>query len=124
MNVSDSHGVSHHVKLLLLGTVALGIIPGQSVNQPLGYKAAVLTPYSETDGPSGIASIPPGPLVLRGFTLEGLIAFAHGGSRFEVIEGPSWVRTGRWNLRLEVEPLIMPTEQSARILFTALQDRF
>lgn len=112
------------MKLLLLGTVALGVILGQSVNWPRGYKAAVLTPYSETDGPSGIASIPPSPLVLRGFTLEGLIAFAHGGSRFEVIEGPSWVRTDRWNLRLEVEPPIMPTEQYGRILFTALQDRF
>jgi len=104
--------------------VVVGVAFCQSVNQPRGYKAAVVTPYSETDGPPGMTGIPPSPLVLRGFTLQDLIAFAHGGSKFEVIEGPSWVWTDRWNVRLEVEPPIMPTEQHGQILLAALRDRF
>jgi uncharacterized protein (TIGR03435 family) len=96
----------------------------QSVNESPRYKSAVVMPYSENDGAPGIAGIPPSPLVLRGFTLEDLIAFADHGSKFEVIEGPSWVWTDRWNLRLEVEPRIMPTEQYGQVLLTALRDRF
>jgi uncharacterized protein (TIGR03435 family) len=104
--------------------LVVGVAFCQSVNQPRGYKAAVVTPYSDIDGPPGITGIPPSPLVLTGFTLQDLIAFAHGGSKFEVIEGPSWVGTDRWNVRLEVEPPIMRTEQHGQILLAALRDQF
>lgn len=124
INVFDPNRVTRHMRFPPILMVAVCVAFCQSVNQPRGYKAAIVRPYSETDGPPGIAGIPPSPLVLTGFTLEDLIAFAHGGSKFQVIEGPSWVWTDRWNLRLEVEPRIMPTKQHQQILLTALRDRF
>lgn len=69
-------------------------------------------------------SIPPSPLVLSAFTLRELIARAYGAPTFQVIGGPEWVDTNRWNVRLETEPVIMPTEQHRQVLLRALEDRF
>ncbi|MCU1262232.1 MAG: peptidase BlaR1 [Bryobacterales bacterium] len=110
------------VHLLLI--VPAAVILGQSVDYPRRYKVAVVTPNTESNARPALVSIPPSPLVLRAFTLQELIARAYGAPSFQVIRGPEWVDTNRWNFRLETEPVIMPTEQHRQVLLRALEDRF
>ena len=104
--------------------MSTAVILGQSVDYPRGYKVAVVTLNSETNARPALANVPPGPLVLKAVTLKELIAHAYAAPSFQVIGGPEWVDTDRWDFRLETEPPLMPTERYGQVVLRALEDRF
>lgn len=112
------------MKILLLLVLQVTPVLGQFIGSPREYKSVVVTPTSETDKRFLLAGIPPGPLRLKAVTLKELIARGYGVPTFEVMGGPEWIGTDRWDFRLELEPAPVSTERVNRGLLQALQDRF
>ena len=88
------------------------------------YKVAIVTPYFENNARPALVGIPPSPWIVTGVTLQALIVHANGTPGFQVIGGPDWVSTDRWNVRLETEPVLLSSEQRAQVLLRAIEDRF
>ena len=107
-------------RLLLLLTVTCVAMLAQLADQSRGYTNVTAT--ANTDNlPFVVLNIPPGPLMLRGVTLKKLIMDAYGMPGFLVTDGPSWVKTERWDFRLQAVPPIMSTEQHRQVLLRSLE---
>ena len=111
------------MRVALLFVIPLAAVLGQATREPAGHTSVTVKPNAD-NLPFAVLNVPPGPLTLRGVRLKKLVMDAYGMPGFQVMEGPAWISTERWDFRLQVEPVIMPTEQYRKVLLKSLEDCF
>jgi len=110
-------------RLALFLAIPLAAMLGQPTGLSRGYTSVTVTPSAD-NLPPAVLNTPPGPLTLRGVTLKKLVMEAYGLRGFQVTGGPPWVAAERWDFRLVLEPVIMPTDQYRQVLLRSLEDCF
>ena len=82
---------------------ALGLL-GQSSNPPLTFDVASVKPSAIDDRRSMIQIQPGGSFRTSGSTLKMLLTFAYDVRDFQIIGGPGWITTDRFDIVAKPEP--------------------
>jgi uncharacterized protein (TIGR03435 family) len=77
--------------------VALGLFR-QNGQPPLKFEVASIKPSDPNARGSGIGSRPGGGLRITNMTLKQMITFAYDVRDFQVLSGPRWINSGRYDL--------------------------
>ena len=107
----------------MLFVIPFAAVQGQPTPAPVAHTNVTVKPNAD-NLPFAVMNVPPGPLTLRGVTLKKLVMDAYGVPGFQVMGGPSWISAERWDFRLQVEPVIMPTDQYRKVLLKSLEECF
>src|SRR5688572_6614807 len=78
--------------LLLIAFVA-----GQAVAQPSVFEAASVKRRTEPGG-GFMGRQPGGRFTAQGVSLQDLIVFAYGMQPYQIVDGPQWLDTERWDV--------------------------
>ena len=71
---------------------------GQSSPAPLTFEVASIKPSTETGFRTGIQMQPGGGLRVKGATLKMLITLAYDIRDFQLVGGPGWINSDRWDI--------------------------
>jgi uncharacterized protein (TIGR03435 family) len=109
---------------LFLAIVPVAAMLGQPSGQAGQYKRVVVTPNKDT-APFAYLGIPPGPIKYKGATLKRLIMDANGVRGFQIMGGPRWVTTDRWDFEARADgPVVMSMEAHRQTLLRLLENSF
>jgi uncharacterized protein (TIGR03435 family) len=108
--------------------------PSQSSQQRAAFEVASIKPGDPANYRFVIGVQPGGRLVVNGATLQALIAYAYAVRNFQIIGGPNWMTTDRWDIEARAEegtvaPLTGPPDPNRPSpvgirLQSLLEDRF
>jgi uncharacterized protein (TIGR03435 family) len=106
----------------------------QSSPQRSAFEVASIKPSDPANSRFVIGIQPGGRLVVNGATLQALIAYAYAVRNFQIIGGPNWMTTDRWDIEARAEegtvaPLTGPPDPNRPSpvgirLQSLLEDRF
>ena len=105
-----------------LVAVAVSAHAGQSADQEPTFEVASVKPNT-TGSPGGSFVMPPGRFSATNLPLKVLITNAYQLSFFQVVGGPDWVSTDRFDVAAKAPDGSLP-EQTRAMVRTLLKDRF
>ena len=111
-----------HLILSVFALAAIAAQASQSVEQEPAFEVASVK-ANKTDAPGGSFVLPPGRLTATNIPLKVVITNAYQLSFFQVIGGPDWVSTDRFDITAKA-PDGAPPEQTRAMVRTLLKDRF
>jgi len=95
------------MKLAIVGAgIALAMAPGlpaQNATAPLTFEVASIKPSAPDAQGSGIQFMPGGGLRMTNITLKQMITFAYGVQDFQVLGGPGWINSERYDVLAKPE---------------------
>lgn len=114
---------------LLAGLLIACTLFGQATNSPaprVAYTVASIKPNKSSDDRFMLRPLPGGGLTATGVTLKMLIAFAYGVFAYQILDGPAWIGTERWDIQAKTDSAQerIPRAQSAALLRALIEDRF
>jgi uncharacterized protein (TIGR03435 family) len=111
----------HLLASLFAGAAIAAQVPQSTPEEPAFEVASIKA--NKTDAPGGSLVMPPGRLAATNIPLKVLITNAYQLSFFQVVGGPDWVSTDRFDIAAKA-PDGAPPEQTRAMLRTLLKDRF
>ena len=111
-----------HVLALYLVAVAVSAQTRQSTDQEPAFEVASVE-ANNTQAPGGSFVMPPGRFAASNIPLKVLITNAYQLSFYQVVGGPDWVSTDRFDIAAKT-PDGAPPEQTRAMVRTLLKDRF
>jgi uncharacterized protein (TIGR03435 family) len=108
---------------LLASLVAAATITAQTPQSPEPTFEVASVKANKTGAPGGSFVMPPGRFTATNIPLKVLITNAYQLSFFEVVGGPDWISTDRFDVSAKA-PDGAPPEQTRAMVRTLLKDRF
>lgn len=81
-----------------LAVLTAGWMFGQPATTPLTFEVASIKPSAETGFRTGIQMQPGGGLRVNGATLKMLLTIAYDVREFQIVGGPSWINSDRYDI--------------------------
>jgi uncharacterized protein (TIGR03435 family) len=111
----------HLLASLFAGAAIAAQVPQSTTEEPTFEVASIKA--NKTDAPGGSLVMPPGRFAATNIPLKVLITNAYQLSFFQIVSGPDWVSTDRFDIAAKV-PDGAPPEQTRAMVRTLLRDRF
>ncbi len=119
----DSHRAPRHVLGLTLGAVACVVtLHAQAPGAPAFEVASIRENVSTSDNAS-VRAQPGGRVSVTNNSLRNIIRNAYNVQNYQIIGGPDWINTARWDITAKA-PDDAPPPQLLLMLRTLLADRF
>lgn len=114
--------------VLLAGTIAIGLASAslykaEPQSKPLAFEVASIKPNSTGDNRVMMQVAPGGRMNMTGVTMKLLIRNAFRIQDFQIIGGPGWTESDRWDIQTKSEENASPAQVN-EMLQTLLADRF
>ena len=81
-----------------LAVLTAGWMFGQPATAPLTFEVASIKPTAETGFRTGIQMVPGGGLRVSGATLKMLLTIAYDVREFQIVGGPGWISSDRYDI--------------------------
>src|SRR5262249_22735512 len=94
--------------LIALTVTVLGSFSPSNAQTKPAFEVATIKPNAAGDNRIAILRQPGGRFVASGVTLKILMGFAYGVRDFQILGGPAWANTDRWNVEAKAEESSIP----------------
>src|SRR5690349_686839 len=117
-----------------VGVITMPILAQRSAGTKPAFEVASVKPSTSADNRTMISGQPGGRFTVTNATLKMIVGVAYRVRNFQILDGPNWITTDRWNIEAKAEEGSMPPPTAARdptvpgplefMVQSLLEDRF